>query len=79
MLVRKTLKNQVTLPKAFLRQLPDVQYFDISVRGGEIVLRPAVVTASGDRVKTVRDKMRALGLSERDVDDVIRRVRRRRR
>jgi hypothetical protein len=78
MLARKTLKNQITLPKAVLRQLPDVQYFDISVRGGEIVLRPAVVTSSGDRVKAVRDKMRALGLSERDVDDAIRRVRRRR-
>ena len=79
MLAKKTSKNQITLPKAVVRQLPDVQYFDVSVREGEVVLRPAVVSASGDRVKAVRSKMRALGLSEKDVDDAITWARRRRR
>jgi hypothetical protein len=79
MLAKKTSKNQITLPKAVVRQLPNVQYFDISVRDGEIILRPAVVSASGDRVKAVRDKMRALGLSKKDVDDAIPWARRRRR
>ena len=79
MLAKKTSKNQITLPKAVVRQLPDVQYFDISVRDGEIVLRPAVVSASGERLKAVRDKMRALGLSEKTVDDAILWARRRRR
>ena len=79
MLAKKTSKNQITLPKAVVRQLPDVQYFDISVREGEVVVRPAVVSASGERVKAVRNKMRALGLSEKDVDDAITWARRRRR
>ena len=79
MLAKKTSKNQITLPKAVVRQLPDVQYFDISVREGEVVLKPAVVSASGERVKAVRNKMRALGLSEKDVDDAITWARRRRR
>ena len=79
MLAKKTSKNQITLPKAVVRQVPDVQYFDISVRDGEIVLRPAVVSASGERLKAVRDKMRALGLSENDVADAVLWARRRRR
>jgi hypothetical protein len=78
MLAKKTAKNQITLPKSVVRQLPDVQYFDISVREGEVVLRPAVVTASGERLKAVRSKMRSLGLSEKDVEDAIRWARRRR-
>ena len=79
MLAKKTSKNQITLPKAVVRQLPDVQYFDVSVREGEVVLRPAMVSASGERVSAVRNKMRALGLSEKDVDDAITWARRRRR
>jgi hypothetical protein len=60
-------------------QLPDVQYFEIPVREGEVVLRPAVVSAPGERLSAVRTKMRALGLSEKDVDDAITWARRRRR
>ena len=71
MLAKKSSKNQITLPKAIVRQLPDVQYFDIPVRDGEIILRPAVVSSPGERLKAVRDKMRALGLSEREVDAAI--------
>ena len=79
MLAKKTSKNQITLPKAVVRQLPDVQYFDISIRDGEVVLRPAVISAPGERLKAVRNKMQALGLSEKDVDDAITWARRRRR
>lgn len=79
MLAKKTSKNQITLPKAVVRQLPDVQYFEVSVREGEVVLRPAVVRASGERLKVVRTKMRALGLSEKHVDDAVTWARRRRR
>ena len=79
MLAKKTSKNQITLPKAVVRQLPDVQYFEISVRDGEVILRPAVISASGERLKAVRNKMQALGLSEKDVHDAITWARRRRR
>ena len=79
MLAKKTSKNQITLPKAVVQQLPDVQYFEISIREGEVVLRPAVISASGERLKAVRNKMRALGPSEKDVDDAVAWARRRRR
>ena len=71
MLAKKTSKNQITLPKSIVRQLPDVAYFEVSLREGEIVLKPAMVSAAGGRLKTVRAKIRALGLSEKDIEDAI--------
>ena len=79
MLAKKTSKNQITLPKAIVRQLPDAEYFDVSLRDGEVVLRPVVISAPGDRLKAVRDKIRGLGLTEKDVEGAIRWARRRRR
>ena len=72
MLAKKTSKNQVTLPKAIVQQIPDVDYFDVSVRGGAVVLRPVLVSTPGERLKAVRAKVRALGLSEKDVEAAIR-------
>jgi hypothetical protein len=46
-LVRKTGKNQVTLPKAIVQQLPDVEYFDVSVSDGTVILRPVVISTPG--------------------------------
>ena len=42
MLAKKTAKNQITLPRGIVRQLPDAEYFDVSLKGGEVVLRPVV-------------------------------------
>jgi hypothetical protein len=72
MLAKKTSKNQVTLPKTIVQQIPDVDYFDVSVRGGAVVLRPVLVSAPGERLKAVRAKVRALGLAEKDVEAAIR-------
>src|SRR5260221_3677145 len=63
MLAKKTSKNQVTLPKAIVRQLPDAEYFDVSLRDGEVVLRPVVISTPGERLKAVREVVR------RDPDD----------
>ncbi len=72
MLAKKTSKNQITLPKTIVQQIPDVDYFDVSVRGGTVVLRPVLVSAPGERLKVVRAKVRALGLTEKDVEAAIR-------
>ena len=78
MLAKKTSKNQITLPKGIVRQLPDADYFDVSLRSGEVVLRPVIISAPGERLRDVRDKIRQLGLTERDVDRAIRWARGRR-
>ncbi len=79
MLAKKTAKNQITLPRGIVRQLPDAEYFDVSLKGGEVVLRPVVISAPGERLREVREKIRQLGLTERDVDRAIRWARGRRR
>jgi hypothetical protein len=79
MLAKKTVKNQITLPKAIVQQLPDVEYFEVSVREGEVVLRPVVVSAPGEALKVVRAKIKDLGLTEMDVANAIRWARKQRR
>lgn len=40
MLTKRTAKNQITLPKALLDQIPPCDYFDAVVEGKALVLRP---------------------------------------
>jgi hypothetical protein len=78
MLAKKTAKNQITLPKAIVQQLPDAEYFQVSLRGCEVVLTPVELNRPGELLKTVRAKIQALGLTEKDVEQAIRWARRRR-
>lgn len=78
MLAKKTSKNQITLPKAIVQQLPDVEYFEVSLRDGDVILRPVTVTPQGERLKDVRAKIKALGLTEKDVEEAMRWARGRR-
>lgn len=79
MLAKKTSKNQVTLPKVIVRQLPAATYFDVSLRDGAIVLTPVVISTPGEKLAAVREKIRGLGLAEKDVEGAIRWARGRRR
>ena len=67
MLAKLTAKNQITLPKAALSKLPSVEYFEVTVEDGRIVLTPARL----NRADAVREKLAALGIRESDVDDAI--------
>jgi len=71
MLTKRTFKNQVTLPKEVLKSFPNVDYFDVSAREGEIVLRPVSVTPSAERLSKVRAKIKSLGLTQSDIDAAI--------
>jgi hypothetical protein len=72
MLAKKTSKNQITLPKAIVEQIPDSEYFDVSLVEGAVVLKPVAVSVPGERARAVREKIRALGLTEDDVKEAIR-------
>jgi hypothetical protein len=54
MLAKKTVKNQITLPKAIVERLPNTDYFEISLQGDAIFLRPVVIEAKGTRLERVR-------------------------
>lgn len=67
MLAKKTVKNQITLPKKIAERFPGVDYFDVREERGAIVLEPVVIDAIGE----VRDKLRKLGIEESDVPDAV--------
>jgi hypothetical protein len=72
MLAKKTSKNQITLPKKIVTELPETDYFDVSMREGAVILRPVTVAEPGSRLTTVRRKIKELGLTPKDIDRAIR-------
>ena len=76
LLAKRTYKNQVTIPKAVMKAFPDVEYFDVVSRSNVIILRPVDTKPVGARLATIRAKVKALGLTETDVEAAIRWVRR---
>jgi hypothetical protein len=66
-LSKMTSKNQITLPKVILSKVPSVEYFDVEVEEGRIVLTPVTV----QKVHAVREKLAELGISEKDVADAV--------
>ena len=78
MLAKKTSKNQVTLPMKALREIPETDYFDITTKGGILILRPVTVSEPGSRLATIRQKIKDLGIAPKDLDRAITRARDRR-
>ena len=68
MLAKLTSKNQLTLPKAAVQAVGAAEYFDVTVREGQIVLTPVRI----QRGDAVRAKLAALGLGDADVADAVR-------
>jgi hypothetical protein len=63
MLAKKTIKNQITLPKAVITRFKEVEYFDVTTDGISIVLRPLRLS----RADEVRAQLSRLGIEEPDV------------
>ena len=40
MLAKVTSKNQITIPKKIIDQVPDTKYFEVEFKDGIIVLKP---------------------------------------
>jgi bifunctional DNA-binding transcriptional regulator/antitoxin component of YhaV-PrlF toxin-antitoxin module len=67
MLAKKTIKNQITLPKAVITRFGAVEYFDVSTDGECIILRPL----QRSRAEEVRTRLAQLGINEQDVADAV--------
>lgn len=78
MLAKKTSKNQITIPKPVIDRFPGVEYFDVEQRNQEIVLKPVAVNSRSEELERIRDRIAALGITERDIDDAVRWARSRR-
>ncbi len=61
MLAKRTVKNQITLPKTVIAR------FDVSTDGETIVLRPLQI----DGADEVRTRLEQLGVEEQDVSDAL--------
>lgn len=71
MLTKKTSKNQVTLPKKALQEIPNTDYFDVTTKDGVLILKPVTVTEAGARLAAIRRKIKGLGIEPEDVDRAI--------
>lgn len=67
MLAKKTVKNQITLPKKIIGHFPGVEYFDVKEEEGRIVLEPL----QPDRAQAVQAKLVELNITEDDVADAL--------
>ena len=67
MLAKKTVKNQITLPKKIADNFPDVDYFDVQADKDRIVLKPL----RRDRSDEVKQKLKSLKISEKDIENAI--------
>ena len=67
MLAKVTSKNQLTLPKAILQQIGEVEYFDVQADENKIVLTPMKIYSA----EKVRGKLQDLGITENDITDAI--------
>ena len=69
MLAKMTSKNQITIPKKIIDQVPEAQYFDVEIKEGIILLRPLKIY--GTDLKQIRSKIKKLGLNENSVAEAI--------
>jgi len=63
MLAKRTVKNQITLPKAVADRFPGVEYFEVRADGERIILEPV----NRSRVGEVWSKLERAGISEVEV------------
>jgi hypothetical protein len=67
MLAKKTIKNQITLPKAVMTRFTGIEYFDVSTDGACIILRPL----QQSRASEVRSKLAKLNITEQDARSAV--------
>ena len=69
MLAKMTSKNQITIPKKIIEQLPEVEYFEVELKDGVVMLRPLKVYDTS--LERIRTKVKKLGLQENTVKEAI--------
>jgi antitoxin component of MazEF toxin-antitoxin module len=67
MLAKLTTKNQLTLPKRITKEIGAVEYFDVKVENGQIILTPVKI----QRADEVRAKLAELDITEEDIADAV--------
>ena len=69
MLAKLTSKNQITIPKKIIGQMPGVKYFEVELKDGKIELKPLRVYETD--LEKIRSKMKNLGLKPDSVREAV--------
>ena len=69
MLAKMTSKNQITIPKKIVDQMPRVKYFEVELKDGKIELKPLRVYETD--LENIRSKMKNLGLKPNSVREAV--------
>ena len=69
MLAKMTSKNQITIPKKIIEQLQDVEYFEVELKDGIVMLKP--LKTYDTSMERIRTKVKKLGLQENTVKEAI--------
>ena len=69
MLVKVSSRNQVTIPKKIMNQLPPTAYFEVELKEGVVLLKP--VADYETDLDAIRAKMKQLGLKPDSVREAV--------
>ena len=69
MLSKITSKNQITIPKKIMNKMPDVDYFDVELNDGIIMLKP--IRLYDTDLDNIRAKVERLGIDKDTVAEAI--------
>jgi bifunctional DNA-binding transcriptional regulator/antitoxin component of YhaV-PrlF toxin-antitoxin module len=69
MLAKITSKNQITIPKKIMDQMPRVKYFEVEIKDDIIELKPLRVYETD--LENIRSKMKNLGLKPNSVREAV--------
>lgn len=69
MLAKMTSKNQITIPKKIVEQIPGTKYFEVELKDGLIVLKPLYFYETD--LDRIRSKIKGLGLKPDSVREAI--------
>jgi bifunctional DNA-binding transcriptional regulator/antitoxin component of YhaV-PrlF toxin-antitoxin module len=69
MLAKLTSKNQITIPKKIIDQIPEARYFEVELRDGAVVLKPLRTYSTS--LAAIRSKVKNLDLSPLSVREAI--------
>ena len=69
MLAKMTSKNQITIPKKIMDQMPSVKYFEVELKDDKIELKPLRVYETD--LEKIRAKMKNLGLNPNSVREAV--------
>ncbi|EDP74820.1 AbrB/MazE/SpoVT family DNA-binding domain-containing protein [Hydrogenivirga sp. 128-5-R1-1] len=76
MLVKKTSKNQITLPKEVLKRFPSAEYFEVRAEEDRIVLIPVKAVPSNLTIEKIREKIKRARLTGKDIEEAVKWARR---